>query len=119
MKQVIQFLRTGMTELAEVPCPQVKAGHLLMRTRTSLISAGTERLLVEFSKANLLDKARQQPDKVQMVLDKMRTDGLLPTLEAVRNKLEQPLPLGYCNVGVVLEIGAGVSGFVVGDRVGS
>ena len=76
-------------------------------------------MLVEFGKANLLDKARQQPDKVRMVLDKMRTDGLMPTLDAVRSKLDQPLSMGYCNVGVVMEVGAGVTGFSVGDRVAS
>lgn len=74
-------------------------------------------MLVEFGKAGWLNKARQQPDKVKMVLDKIRTDGLMPTVEAVFNKLDQPLPLGYCNAGVVLETGAGVSGINVGDRV--
>ena len=69
--------------------------------------------------ANLLDKARQQPDKVKMVLEKIRTDGLGPTIETVRNKLDQPIPLGYCNVGSVLEVGAGVSGFKADDRVAS
>ena len=76
-------------------------------------------MLVEFGKANLFDKARQQPDKVRMVLDKVRTDGLMPTLDAVRNKLDQPLPMGYCNAGVVIEVGAWVTGFAVGDRVAS
>lgn len=76
-------------------------------------------MLVDFGKAGLIDKARQQPDKVRMVLDKIRTDGLGPTLDAVRNKLDQPLPMGYCNVGVVDEVGAGVAGFAVGDRVAS
>jgi predicted dehydrogenase/threonine dehydrogenase-like Zn-dependent dehydrogenase len=76
-------------------------------------------MLVEFGQASLIDKARQQPDKVKMVLDKVRTDGLVPTMESVRNKLDQPLPLGYCNVGVVVEVGAGVHGFTVGDRVAS
>ncbi|MDX9768265.1 MAG: bi-domain-containing oxidoreductase, partial [Ectothiorhodospiraceae bacterium] len=80
-------------------------------------SAGTERMLVEFGKAGWIDKARQQPDKVRMVLDKIRTDGLLPTIEAVFNKLDQPLPLGYCNVGTVMETGAGVTAFAAGDRV--
>jgi len=80
---------------------------------------GTERMLVEFGKANLIDKARQQPDKVRMVLDKIRTDGLLPTVEAVRNKLDQPVAMGYCNMGEVLEVGAGVSSFAPGDRVAS
>ena len=74
-------------------------------------------MLVEFGKANWLQKTRQQPDKVRMVLDKVKTDGLQPTLEAVFNKLDQPLPLGYCNVGRVAELGAGVTGFAVGDRV--
>ncbi|MHB8533836.1 MAG: bi-domain-containing oxidoreductase [Sulfuricaulis sp.] len=117
MKQILQNLNNGETELADVPCPRTKVGHLLIRTLASLVSAGTERMLVEFGKANIMDKARQQPDKVRMVLDKIKTDGLMPTLEAVRNKLDQPLPMGYCNVGVVLEVGAGVSGFSVGDRV--
>ena len=117
MKQILQNLANGQTEIADVPCPRVPPGHLLIRTTRSLVSAGTERMLVEFGKANLLDKARQQPDKVRMVLDKVKTDGLMPTLDAVRSKLDQPLPLGYCNVGVVLEADAGVQGFAVGDRV--
>ena len=119
MKQILQNLKDGRTELAEVPCPRVGRGALLIRTTRSLISAGTERMLVDFGKANPLEKARQQPDKVRQVLEKVKTDGLAPTLEAVRNKLEQPLPLGYCNVGVVAELGADVTGFAVGDRVAS
>lgn len=119
VKQVLQNLKDGRTELAEIPCPRNKQGSLLIRTRRSLVSAGTERMLVEFGKANPIEKARQQPDKVRMVLDKARTDGILPTLDAVRNKLDQPLPLGYCNVGVVAELGVGVSGFELGDRVAS
>lgn len=119
MKQILQSLKTGVTEVAEVPCPSLKHGQLLVRSSRTLISAGTERMLVEFGKANLIDKARQQPDKVRMVLDKIKTDGLMPTIEAVFNKLDQPLPLGYCNVGVVMEIGHGVSGYAAGDRVAS
>jgi predicted dehydrogenase/threonine dehydrogenase-like Zn-dependent dehydrogenase len=117
LKQILQSLKTGSTEVAEVPCPAVKRGQLLIRSSHTLVSAGTERMLVEFGKANWIDKARQQPDKVRMVLDKIKTDGLMPTVEAVFNKLDQPLPLGYCNVGTVLEAGVGVSGFVPGDRV--
>lgn len=119
MKQILQSLKTGQVELADVPAPSVAPGGLLIRTRASLISAGTERMLIDFGRAGWLDKARQQPDKVRQVLDKVRTDGLLPTIEAVRNKLDQPLPLGYCNVGEVIAVGAGVSGFKVGDRVAS
>lgn len=117
MRQILQNLKTGATELAEIPCPRVGPGQLLIRTSRSLISAGTERMLVDFGKAGLIDKARQQPDKVRMVLNKLRTDGVIPTLNAVRNKLDQPLALGYCNAGVVVELGAGVDGFAVGDRV--
>src|SRR5579884_448575 len=119
MKQILQNLKNGVTEIVDIPCPRLKPGHLFIRTRASLVSAGTERMLIDFGKANLLDKARQQPDKVRMVLNKIKTDGLLPTLDAVRSKLDQPLPLGYCNVGTVIEIGEGVSGYAVGDRVAS
>ena len=117
MKQIIQDLKNGGTILEEVPVPQVKSGYVLIRTSRTLVSLGTERMLVEFGKANLIDKARQQPDKVKQVLDKMKTDGLMPTLEAVFNKLGQPLPLGYCNVGTVIEVGRGVTEFQVGDRL--
>lgn len=119
MKQIIQNMKTGDTILEEVPAPIDRSGHLLIQTRCSLVSLGTEKMLVEFGNASLIQKARQQPDKVKMVLDKIRSDGLLPTLEAVFNKLGQPLPLGYCNVGQVLAVGNGVTEFQVGDRVAS
>ena len=119
MKQILHSLKTGVTEVAEVPSPSVRSGHLLICSTKTLISTGTERMLVEFGKAGLLKKARQQPDKVRMVLDKLKTDGLMPTIETVFNKLDQPLPLGYCNVGLVTKIGPNVSGFSVGDRVAS
>ena len=119
MKQVLQSLKSGKTEVADVPAPGPARGSLLIRSARTLISSGTERMLVDFGKANLIDKARQQPERVGMVLDKVRTDGLLPTLAAVQNKLDQPLPLGYCNVGRVIAVGAGVTGFAVGDRVAS
>ena len=119
MKQILQHMNTGETELADIPCPRVQAGSLLVRTRASVISAGTERMLLAFGKANLLDKARQQPEKVWQVLDKMRTDGVITTVESVRAKLDQALPLGYCNAGTILEVGHGVTGFVPGERVAS
>lgn len=119
MKQIFQSLRSGVASVEDIPCPATKPGHLLIRTRVSLVSAGTERMLVEFGKANFLEKARQQPDKVLMVLDKMRTDGFVPTLEAVWSKLDQNIPLGYCNTGEVIEVGEGVANFKVGDRVAS
>jgi len=119
MKQIIQDLKKGDTILEEVPVPKVKAGSVLIKTTRSLVSLGTERMLVDFGKANFLDKARQQPDKVKMVLNKVKTDGLKPTLDAVFNKLGQPLPLGYCNVGEVVAVGKGVTEFQIGDRVAS
>ncbi|MGJ8684767.1 MAG: bi-domain-containing oxidoreductase [Nonlabens sp.] len=119
MKQIIQSFKTGETILEELPAPQVKRGQVLIQTTKSLVSLGTERMLVEFGKSNLISKARQQPDKVKMVLDKIKTDGLMPTLETVFNKLGEPLPLGYCNVGKVIGVGEGVSEFKVGDRVAS
>ncbi|GAA4440089.1 bi-domain-containing oxidoreductase [Pontibacter saemangeumensis] len=92
---------------------------MLIQTTCSLVSLGTERMLVEFGKANLFEKARQQPDKVKQVLNKIQSDGLKPTMEAVFNKLDQPLQLGYCNVGKVIAVGEGVGEFRVGDRVAS
>ena len=119
MKQILQSFKTGITELAELPSPMVKSGQVLIQTSHSLVSLGTEKMLVEFGKASLIQKARQQPDKVKMVLNKIKTEGLMPTMETVFNKLEQPLPLGYCNVGRVIEVGTGVTDLKVGDRVAS
>lgn len=119
MKQVLQNLKSGVVSLEDVPAPQLRGGHVLVRTRSSLISAGTERMLVEFGQAGLVAKARQQPDKVKQVLQKIQSDGLLPTLEAVFSRLDEPLPLGYCNAGVVIGVGPGVTAFRQGDRVAS
>ena len=105
--------------MEEVPAPKVKRGCLLIKTTRSLVSIGTERMLVEFGKANMLQKAMQQPERVKQVIGKIKTDGLKPTLQAVFNKLGQPLPLGYCNVGKVVAVGEGVHDFTFGDRVAS
>ena len=123
MKQLLQNLNTGATEIVELPAPACGRGRLLIRTARTLVSAGTERTLVDFGKAGWIEKARQQPEKVRQVLDKIRTDGLIPTAEAVFNKLDEPMPLGYCNAGVVIEIGEGLRqaqpALQMGDRVAS
>ncbi|MBL4832213.1 MAG: bi-domain-containing oxidoreductase [Aliivibrio sp.] len=117
MKQILQNMSTGETTIVTAPAPNVSSGTLLIESKVSLISAGTERMLVDFGNASLISKARKQPEKVKMVLDKVKTDGLMPTIDAVKSKLEQPLPLGYCNVGTVIEVGSKVHGFKEGDRV--
>jgi predicted dehydrogenase len=117
LKQILQSLKSGQTSIEEIPVAILRSNSVAVRTRQSLVSAGTERMLVDFGKANWLNKARQQPEKVRMVLDKIRTDGLATTLDAVQSKLDQPLTLGYCNVGKVSEVGSNVIGFEVGDRV--
>lgn len=110
VKQIVQSLRDGKSQCIDVPVGSGTTSSVVIATRCSLISSGTERMLLDFGKAGWLQKARQQPDKVRMVFEKVGTDGLLPTLDAVRAKLDQPIPLGYCNVGVVHEGGSGQKG---------
>jgi threonine dehydrogenase-like Zn-dependent dehydrogenase/predicted dehydrogenase len=116
MKQILQNLGNGETLLADVPCPHRGAGRILVRTTRSLVSLGTEKMLIEFGKSGWISKARSQPDKVRQVLQKIRTDGLFTTLDAVRSKLDTPITLGYCNVGEVVEADDD-SGFHPGDRI--
>jgi len=117
VKQVFQNLFSGKTELFDLPKPCADHGRVLVETCVSLVSAGTERMLVDFSRAGWADKARKQPEKVREALDKIRTDGLQATVEAVRSRLDQPVSLGYSNVGTVSEVGAGVKGLREGQRV--
>lgn len=119
MKQVLQSLSKGDTRLEELPAPVARPGCVLIRTSASVISAGTERMLLEFGKAGWIERARKHPDKVRQVIEKIKTDGLGPTVAAVRTKLDKDIPLGYCNAGEVMELGAGVTEFCVGQRVAS
>jgi predicted dehydrogenase len=117
LKQLVQNIRTGQSVVEDVPAPGVSPGGILIRVARSLVSAGTERMVVEFAEKNLLEKARARPDLVRQTLDKMSRDGVLATLDTVRNKLDQPMTLGYSVSGEVIAVGAGVDGIAVGDRV--
>ncbi|MBT6096406.1 MAG: Gfo/Idh/MocA family oxidoreductase [Rhodospirillaceae bacterium] len=118
MKQVIQSRKSGKLALKEVPAPRVKAGHLLVETRASLISAGTERMVIDFAKKSLAGKAKARPDLVKKVVEKAKRDGLKATFETVMARLDEPLPLGYSAAGVIKAVGAGLEGdFRVGGRV--
>lgn len=119
MRQIISNLKTGEIYLAVTPEPSIEDGHVLIETKRTLISQGTEKMLVQFGKASLFQKARSQPAKVKQVLEKIKTEGLIPTVEAVFRKLDEPLPMGYCNAGIVIGLGDGVLGFRLGDRVAS
>lgn len=119
MRHLILQLNTGTLQLDAVPVPAVGPGQVLIQTRRSLVSPGTERMLVRFGRGSLLSKAHQQPERVRQVLNKIKTDGWRPALSAVRRRLDQPLPLGYCNAGVVLAVGANITDLHVGQRVAS
>jgi threonine dehydrogenase-like Zn-dependent dehydrogenase len=117
MKQLLQNMRQGRTIVEEVPIPQVKPGTALVKVSASLISAGTERMLVEFAGKSLVEKARSRPDLVKQVIDKARREGLLPTIQATFNRLGQPLTLGYSSAGTIVSVGEGLKDFRIGDRV--
>src|SRR5215212_4901317 len=117
MKQLLQSIRTGQVSVTEVPSPRVRHGQALVQVVASLISAGTERMIVDFAEKNLLQKARSRPDLVRQTLDKARQEGILTTLDAVNNRLNQPMALGYSCAGMVLDVGSDITEFKIGDRV--
>lgn len=117
MKQVVQNLDSGDIQILEMPLSSLKLGRLLVRNACSLVSIGTERIMVEFAKKNILAKAKARPDLIREVLEKARQEGVLTTLEIVRNRLNQPLALGYSCAGVVIAMSEGIIDFQAGDRV--
>jgi predicted dehydrogenase/threonine dehydrogenase-like Zn-dependent dehydrogenase len=117
MKQVLQSLKTGAVTLADVPAPVTPDNGVLVRAIASLVSAGTERMVVEFAEKNLLQKARARPDLARQVLQRLRREGLRATFDTVRRNLDQPMPLGYSLVGEVIDVGAQANGVRVGDLV--
>jgi len=117
MKQLLQNMRNGKTLVVDVPCPSPRPGTALVRTAVSLVSAGTERMVVEFAEKSLLGKARSRPDLVRQVIDKAHREGLVPTIGAAFNRLDQPMALGYSSAGTIAAVGQGLAGFQAGDRV--
>src|SRR6516165_8157650 len=117
MRQLLQNINTGKAVVVEVPAPRPGAGEVLVRVSASLVSAGTERMVVEFAEKNILQKAAARPDLVRQVLNKASREGILSTISSVRNRLDTDMALGYSNAGEVLEVGPDVSEFKVGDRV--
>ncbi len=117
MKQLLQNMRDGRTTVADVPQPAPRPGMALVRTAASLVSAGTERMVVEFAEKSLLGKARSRPDLVRQIIDKARREGLLTTIQSAFNRLDQPMVLGYSSAGTIVDVGAGLKGFQPGDRV--
>jgi len=117
MKQLLQNMRDGAATVEEVPVPTPRAGQALVRVAASLVSAGTERMLVEFGEKSLVGKVRSRPDLARQVLDRARREGLRPTLQAAFDRLDQPLPLGYSSAGTIVALGPGMEGFKSGQRV--
>ncbi len=118
MKQIIQNLKNGRLSVEEVPIPVLRSGGVLVKSVYSLVSAGTERMLNELAKKSLIGKAKERPDLVRQVVDKIKTDGLIPTVQKVLNRLDFPMPLGYSTSGIVVAIGDEAKEvFKIGDRV--
>ena len=117
MKQLLQNVKTGKSSIEEVPIPTPREGQALVKVEASLVSAGTERMIVEFAEKSLVGKARSRPDLVKQVLDKARREGVVPTLQAAFNRLDQPMPLGYSSAGTIVALGPNTPGLKVGQRV--
>ena len=117
MKKLIQSLSNGDLNIEEVPLPNIASNEILISSSISLISSGTERKLYDFGKSSLLNKALNQPDKVKEAINKVKSDGFFETYDAIQNKMNDPIPMGYSNVGTVIDVGSKVKDFSVGDRV--
>ena len=117
MKQLIQSIASGKATVADVPMPLVRPGHILAQVMASLVSAGTERSVVEFAEKNLVQKAMARPDLVRQLVVKAKREGWISTLETARHRLDTDMALGYSNAGIVIQVGEGVRDFSVGDRV--
>ena len=116
MKQIVQSLKTGNTEIVEFPSPKVKPGYILIQTTDSLVSIGTERTTVTGSKESLLSRAKKNPEKVLKLIKLIKDNGIKKSILSVSNQIDQYLPLGYCNSGVVIEVGENITDIAV-DRV--
>jgi predicted dehydrogenase/threonine dehydrogenase-like Zn-dependent dehydrogenase len=117
MKQLLQHIKNGQTVIEEIPIPTPREGQALVKVSASLVSAGTERMVVEFAEKSYLGKARSRPDLVKQTLDKAKREGVMPTVQAVFNRLDQPMALGYSTAGTILALGKNMQGFKVGQRV--
>src|SRR5258706_1032259 len=117
MKQLLQNIKTGKSTIEEVPMPTPREGQALVKVAASLVSAGTERMVVESAEKSLIGKARSRPDQVRQVLDKARREGAVNAVQAAFNRLDQPMALGYSSAGTIVALGKNVHGFKVGQRV--
>src|SRR5574339_84998 len=117
MKQLLQNIKTGKSIVEDVPVPTPREGQAIVKVEASLVSAGPERMVVEFAEKSLVGKARSRPDLVKQVIDKARREGLVNTAQASLNRLDQPMALGYASAGTIVALGKNMQGFKVGQRV--